>query len=475
MSLTLSIISYRGQPPSAPNAMTFNTEEGSIGRRSDNSWVLEDPESYVSGKHALIDFQAPHYYLTDISANGVYLNQSSTSLGKGNAIRLADGDTLGIGDYEIAVSISEVNLNRHGANQPGYSLGEDSPLFPDDPFADLGNDPIAEMISDVEQPGLSSISDKSKQDSFPDTEPANEIYRKGSESNHVSDLHAYFKPATAAGGKNRGDELNNEQAIAQPPSLPENWMDSDSSDEGKKKDEAHSDYDPFQHHRTSSSTPHNSVGGTAASPIPMDSDQETLIVRRFLAGAGLEDDLIAQSIDPNIFFIVGQVLRTTVQGAMDVLMARAEIKNEMRLDVTTLRAAENNPIKFSVSVDDALTHLLAPQAKGYMPPVQAVEEAFEDIRAHQIAVLAGIQTALKSILKRFDPESLEQRLQKTSPLSASIPIHRQAKLWDLFEQLYEEIGREAEDDFNYLFGRAFVKAYEEQIDNIKVSQKHKSD
>jgi type VI secretion system FHA domain protein len=160
---------------------------------------------------------------------------------------------------------------------------------------------------------------------------------------------------------------------------------------------------------------------------------------------------------------------------MDVLMARAEIKNEMRLDVTTLHSTENNPIKFSVSVDDALTHLLAPQAKGYMPPVLAVEEAFEDIRAHQIAVLAGIQSALKSILKRFDPESLEQRLQKTSPLSASIPIHRQAKLWELFEQLYDEIGREAEDDFNYLFGRAFVKAYEEQIDNIKMSQKHKSD
>jgi predicted component of type VI protein secretion system len=52
MSLTLSIISYQGQPPLAPNTVTFNTEEASIGRRSDNSWVLEDPESYVSGRHA---------------------------------------------------------------------------------------------------------------------------------------------------------------------------------------------------------------------------------------------------------------------------------------------------------------------------------------------------------------------------------------------------------------------------------------
>ncbi len=474
MSLTLSIISYQGQPPLAPNTVTFNTEEASIGRRSDNSWVLEDPESYVSGKHALINFQTPHYYLTDTSANGVYLNQSSTPLGKGNAIRLADGDTLGIGDYEIAVSINDFNSNHHGVNTPGHSLGEDSPVFPDDPFADLGNDPIADMISNAEQPGLNSNPDKREQDSFPDTEPANENYRKGSESNHVSDLHAYFKPAVSS-SKNFIEEINTERPLTQPPNLPENWMDIDNFGEEKVKVGDPSSHDSFQYQKTFSSDSHKTVSGTAASPMPMDSNQETQIVRRFLAGAGLDNHLIAESIDPDIFFIVGQVLRTTVRGAMDVLMARADIKNEMHLDVTTLRAAENNPIKISVTVDDALTHLLAPQAKGYMPPVQAVEEAFEDIRAHQIAVLAGIQTALKSILKRFDPESLEQRLQKTSPLSASIPIHRQAKLWELFEQLYDEIGREAEDDFSYLFGRAFVKAYEEQINNIKASQKHKSD
>jgi type VI secretion system FHA domain protein len=115
---------------------------------------------------------------------------------------------------------------------------------------------------------------------------------------------------------------------------------------------------------------------------------------------------------------------------------------------------------------------LTPQKKEYTPPVEAIEEAFEDIRAHQLAVLAGMQTALGSIVKRFDPKVLEKRLQKTNPLSANIPIHRKAKLWELFEMLYEEIGQEAEDDFDLLFGHAFIKAYEAQIKSIKDRKKH---
>ena len=159
---------------------------------------------------------------------------------------------------------------------------------------------------------------------------------------------------------------------------------------------------------------------------------------------------------------------------MDVLLARTKIKSEMRLDVTTIRSASNNPIKFAINTDEALTKLLRKERnEGYMEPIRAIEEAFDDIRAHQIAVLAGMQTALQSILKRFDPEILEKRLQKLSPISASIPIHKRAKLWDQFQQLYEDIEREAHDDFNRLFGHAFASSYEEQIRRLKSENKNR--
>jgi predicted component of type VI protein secretion system len=71
------------------------------------------------------------------------------------------------------------------------------------------------------------------------------------------------------------------------------------------------------------------------------------------------------------------------------------------------------------------------------------------------------------VLKRFHPEHLEQRLQKKSPIGVNIPIRKQAMLWNLFEDLYDEIETEAQDDFSRLFGRAFAKAYDDHLRKSK--------
>lgn len=475
MSLSLSIISYQERSPAVPNSITFNQEGGTIGRSHENNWVLEDPEQYVSGRHAVIEYRSPHYYITDVSSNGVYVNQSTKPLGKNNTIRLSHADKLGIGDYVIAVTVSEDELSQTHPDRPDYPVDEQSLISQEDPFADLEVNTISDFIDNEELLGDDETPVEIVQNTFPEVESDSAIERKGSQPDHDSDLHAYYNSNMGAGTVAteplQKSDVDHPQAEAS--FIPENWMDLETTTAAEIKPETQPDTDTSQTFEPSAPAAEKraqSAPSSQISAMPVDVNTQAEILRRFLQGAGLDDERIMQALHPDIFFIIGKVLQTTVQGAMDVLMARAEIKNEMRLNVTTLRSAENNPIKFSFNVDEALTKLLTIQKKGYMSPVRAVEEAFEDIRAHQIAVLAGMQTTLRSILKRFDPTALEQRLQKTSPIGANIPIHRQAKLWELFEQLYEEIGREAEDDFNHLFGHAFAKAYEEQIKKIKVSQ-----
>ncbi|MDD5630727.1 MAG: type VI secretion system-associated FHA domain protein TagH [Methylococcales bacterium] len=209
----------------------------------------------------------------------------------------------------------------------------------------------------------------------------------------------------------------------------------------------------------------------ATEKIVTASSFEEELIQNFLRGAQLEPAKFRESINPETFFIIGTILRAAIQGTMDVLIGRAKIKNEMHLDVTIIRSKQNNPIKFSVSTDEALSKLLLHKNTGYLPPKEAVEEAFDDIRAHQYSVIAGMQASLLTVLKRFDPQKLEERLQRLSPISASIPIHKQAKLWNLFEQLYEEIQQEAEDNFYHLFGQAFAKTYEQQMQKLKSSKK----
>jgi len=44
-----------------------------------------------------------------------------------------------------------------------------------------------------------------------------------------------------------------------------------------------------------------------------------------------------------------------------------------------------------------------------------------------------------------------------------LPASRKAKYWDLFTSEYQAIAREAEDDFNELFGDEFARAYQERL------------
>ena len=146
-------------------------------------------------------------------------------------------------------------------------------------------------------------------------------------------------------------------------------------------------------------------------------------------------------------------------------MSRAEIKHEMRVEQTMIRAKDNNALKFSISPDEAVQALLRPNRPGYMQPQAAVEEAFADIRSHELAVMAGMQTGLLALLKRFDPTLLEGRLQK-GMLDSVLPSSRKARFWELFCGTYKDIAREAEDDFHALFGREFARAYTAQINKL---------
>ncbi|MDH3978383.1 MAG: FHA domain-containing protein, partial [Gammaproteobacteria bacterium] len=106
--MPLRFLIKSNHPTLAASAETkeFAACGGTIGRNSNNDWVLADDSRYVSGQHALIDFQAGAYYLIDTSRNGVYINRSDEPVGRGHPQRLFDGDRLKIGDYDIEIKIT---------------------------------------------------------------------------------------------------------------------------------------------------------------------------------------------------------------------------------------------------------------------------------------------------------------------------------------------------------------------------------
>jgi predicted component of type VI protein secretion system len=107
MPLQLEIVSEHKEIVGDDHVRVFREDGGTIGRSLENDWILPDPDRFISGKHATIDFQSGAYYLADVSTNGVYLNEEEEPLGKGNPRRLFHGDKLRMGDFEFEVTLDE--------------------------------------------------------------------------------------------------------------------------------------------------------------------------------------------------------------------------------------------------------------------------------------------------------------------------------------------------------------------------------
>jgi len=170
---------------------------------------------------------------------------------------------------------------------------------------------------------------------------------------------------------------------------------------------------------------------------------------------------------PETMEMAGTVLREALQGTLDLLRARGLTKSEIRASVTVIGAADNNPLKFSPSPEAALSHMLGAPLPGFLPPVRAMREAFDDLRAHQLGILAGMRAALEEVLSGFSPPELEKRLSDPTMLDSLLPMNRRAKLWDLFVEHYQDVAVEAREDFNATFGKAFLRAYEVQVKRLR--------
>ncbi|MFO1330417.1 MAG: type VI secretion system-associated FHA domain protein TagH [Rubrivivax sp.] len=172
------------------------------------------------------------------------------------------------------------------------------------------------------------------------------------------------------------------------------------------------------------------------------------------------------ALTPGLMKLVGALLAESVRGAVDLLQARASIKREVRAEVTAIRPRQNNPLKFSPTAALALQHLLGPPVPGFLRAEEAMRDAYRDLRAHELAVMAGMRSALAGLLQRFDPKALETRINAKSGIGMLLSGGRRAQLWEAYQELYSQLSAEAEDDFHEVFGRAFLQAYEDQLDRL---------
>jgi type VI secretion system protein len=486
-TITLTVTLCGGSPPLQPMSVTFDEQGGSIGRRQENDWVLPDPERFISGRHALITFSNDAFHLLDTSSNGVFVNRAKNPLGKDNRVELRDGDIIGIGDYEISVSLPQAEVKLE-------PIQEFDNL--DDPFAQMSDEHAGKAI-DQEMPISSApgeIAESAPEPIYSLDEPeSSELLFEDSkasppqplsESDHTSDLNAFFNQPTPIPEDWDLDEASPqsstfEASASSPEILPplDDQLPS-SSPFPELPPENHEEPAPAalsqesipRPGRSAKEIPAHSVAQQPKQPVvttPPASSDEAALRHSLAEGLGIPESHLEGMALTDLMHNLGTITRASVEGSMSILRARAQMKGEFRMSQTMIQPVENNPLKFSINTEEALRHIVNPKPKsGYLPPLSAIQEAHEDIEAHMLAVMVGMQAALQVVLQRFKPDILEKRLGQPALLE-KLPLYRHAKTWDLFTELYSQIANEAEDDFHQLFGRTFSQAYEEQIRRLE--------
>jgi type VI secretion system FHA domain protein len=163
----------------------------------------------------------------------------------------------------------------------------------------------------------------------------------------------------------------------------------------------------------------------------------------------------------------GEILRVVVNGLMDVLRAREQLKEELRIRSTTFKPANNNPLKFSADAEDAFHNLLVKQNSAYLSPPEAFAEALQDIRDHQQAVHTALRFAFETMLAQFDPNRLQEEFDRQMKKGSILGVPAKLRYWDLYKDKYGAVVKDAEASFRTLFGNEFARAYEEHIERLK--------
>ncbi|MCC6716962.1 MAG: type VI secretion system-associated FHA domain protein TagH [Acetobacteraceae bacterium] len=520
MGLTLSVLRCPDAVP--PETRHVPGGEFSIGRGTDNDWTLADPDRTLSRRHCVLAFRSGGWQLADVSANGTFLNREATPVGDGGPRDLRDGDRLRLGAYEIEIRISAEAAWQGGAPAAGQMGGDP---FGDDPFAPgrkaggapegqgFGQDPLLgdggfgppSVTLPDDFGGLTPRADESgfRHATQPDHTPALEqSFRVPTPPDRIDfddwDLDvgkvAAGVPLSSAGGPPTGAPPAGAPQPGTPPAATANALDDWDIDlspaapaqpappvaraapapAAAPPEPPGAQHDPFaeperDHAASEAMPPARAVrpppatpagaasGAPAAGAVPASGD----LLAAFLRGAGMED---ARPADAEVAMErLGAAFRAVVTGLRQTLIARATIKGEFRIEQTMIRARGNNPLKFSAGDDDALAALLGAGRRTDMAPAEAVSEALDDIRLHELAAMAAMQAAVRALVARFDPAPLRAEGDKSGGV---LGAQKRARAFELFEKLHGEITEALADDFDSVFGKAFARAYEQALREV---------
>ena len=382
-------------PGGGPLSYRSDNQGFEIGREN-RDWTLPDPDKFISGRHCEVRYENGAFWLHDVSRNGTFVNGSSQRVV--SPYRLSHGDRRRIGRYIISVSIED---QRHGLAAMDKMDSRSSLLRPGDRQASGFANTFADdwerrrAPAGLDQDGESAASPKSGR----------------------SDPPLAFE---------RDPFLTPPRPVAQTVG---------------------------QHQRPPlTAQVEQSRPSTSGQPV-----QASDMLRNIAIGAGIAPEVLLLR-DPNEVAVeIGGLLRIVVDELALLLKARAAAKLLAKSGHRTMISpTDNNPLKFVPASEEILEIMFARRRAGYLDAKHSIEEAFRDLKTHEFATYAAMQSALLRLLDDLSPDAIEQKLPPSSFAS------KKGRAWDTFVSTWQ-VKEEAHENgmldvFLAYFSEAYAKA-----------------
>jgi len=451
MGLTLTIENETSLPDGGPLSVAVTGKRGlDIGRDQHLDWTLPDSTRFISAKHCEVRYREGGYWLYDVSTNGTFLNGSDGRLKAPH--RLRNGDRLTIGQYIIAVALDgEEDAARaappapvsyrelwSGADDAAPSVdpkllrppAEHTPLRPD----------FLHWAVDV--PDTADTDPPRDAPRLPRAAPVDDDIWSRGPARPVAPVEPQPTMPTPRRPIWVSTEPSGPWASPPPADLPE--------------------YPAARDERPAPAFPgaHAGVAPQAAqAPLAAPGAPAADFVHQVARGANVPASTFAR--DPaQLAEELGVLIRLVAENMRQLLNARLQAKRIARVsNQTTIEALNNNPLKFSPTSDDALRVMFGPPTSSYLDARRALEEAFGDLKQHQLHTYTAMQQAIAMMVADLDPQTIENTTEADRGLSAVIGS-RKARLWDAYVARWQAKTRGQDGGLVDVFMQYFAECYD---------------
>ncbi len=438
--IRITVVSYNNLAPTSAISALFGSEQGSIGRSDDNFLVLPDPQHCVSRAQAKVWSDGTHHKLINISlANPILINDQEIEPEREVAIHA--GDQIKIGLYLL--SVNSIEPDELGTStDPAATIAPISKPETDRVTSPASDPPLERKNAPKNAPGherrtkMTTVPPALASKTKTSIQPPQYLLRKDGMPGYIQDMFPATEPVERRLQPSSPISAPLSSSSAQAPSL--------------TVQEASIAQPP--------------LFTSPALELPTSANE---LLQAFLNGAGLPELNLSSGLTPELMETLGKLVATSVKGTMELISQRALVKREVNAEVTMVVLRKNNPLKFFPDSQTVLTQMLRKKMPGFMTPPEAMDDAFVDLRAHQLAVVVGMKAAMDALLKKLHPIGITNNVNAPTLLDYINPARRKAALWDQYSRVFNSISLESKDEFQSLFGKEFLAAYENEIERFK--------